>query len=127
MCRYEGCDKTFPTPHKLKVHERRHQTENKPYRCETEGCGKVFSAHGTLTSHMKTHSGEKPHPCPVLGCGKRFTKASKLKLHLRSHTGERPFHCEVQVLLAIHGCTFVRSLAGHLTTINLLNCYLNYC
>lgn len=96
-CRYDGCDKTFPTAHKLKVHERRHQTENKPYRCETEGCGKVFSAHGTLASHRKTHSGDRPYPCPAVGCGKRFTKASKLKLHLRSHTGERPFHCEVEV------------------------------
>ena len=100
MCRYEGCDKTFPTAHKLKVHERRHQTENKPYKCEMEGCGKVFSANGTLTAHMKIHSGERPHACPVDGCEKRFTKASKLKLHLRSHTGERPFHCEVQVWLS---------------------------
>ena len=75
MCRYEGCDKTFPTAHKLKVHERRHQTENKPYKCEMEGCGKVFSANGTLTAHMKIHSGERPHACPVDGCEKRFTKA----------------------------------------------------
>ncbi|XP_073255988.1 uncharacterized protein [Porites lutea] len=96
MCRYEGWDKTFPTAHKLKVHERRYQTGNKPYKCEMEGCGKVFSANGTLTAHMKIHSGKRPHACPVDGCEKRFTKASKLKLHLRSHTGERPFHCEVQ-------------------------------
>ena len=97
MCRYEGCDKTFPTAHKLKVHKRRHQADRKPYKCEIEGCSKVFSAPGTLTSHIRTHSGEKPHACPVDGCEKRFTKASKLKLHLRSHTGERPFHCEIEV------------------------------
>lgn len=91
----------FPTAHKLKVHERRHQAENKTHRCEMEGCGKVFSAHGTLTSHMKIHNGDKPHLCPVVGCGKRFTKASKLKLHLRSHTGERPFHCKEEVLCTV--------------------------
>ena len=62
-----------------------------------ESCGKMFSAFGALTSHMRIHTGEKSHGCPVEGCGKRFTKASKLKLHLRSHTGERPFPCEVQV------------------------------
>ena len=104
MCRYEGCDKTFPTAHKLKVHERRHQADRKPYGCEMEGCGKMFSSLGTLTSHLKTHSGEKPHACPVEGCEKRFTKASKLKLHLRSHTGERPFHCEVEVQFIVFPC-----------------------
>ena len=102
MCSYEGCDKAFPTAHKLKVHERRHETENKLYRCEMEGCDKVFSAHGTLKAHMKTHSGHKPHLCPVVGCEKRFSKASKLKLHLRSHTGERPYHCDVEVQFVIY-------------------------
>ena len=116
MCRYEGCDKTFPTAHKLKVHERRHQADRKPYSCEMEGCGKVFSSLGTLTSHLKTHSGEKPHACPVEGCEKRFTKASKLKLHLRSHTGERPFHCEVEVQFVV----FISLFTAYVIVVNYL-------
>jgi uncharacterized Zn-finger protein len=63
---------------------------------KVDGCGKEFSAMGNLTSHLKSHSGERPHGCPVDGCCKRFTKASKLKLHLRTHTGERPFGCDFE-------------------------------
>ena len=92
---------TFPSIHKLRVHERKHEVEQKPFKCPVEGCDREFSVVQALTSHARTHSGERAHACEMEGCGKRFTKASKLKLHLRSHTGERPFSCDVQVRLLL--------------------------
>ena len=42
---------------------------------------------------MRSHSGEKPCVCPYQGCGKRYSRHENLKTHIRSHTQERPYRC----------------------------------
>ncbi|KAK7889186.1 hypothetical protein WMY93_024746 [Mugilogobius chulae] len=79
-----GCDvtvKTKPFP----------QRAGKLYCCSL--CNRTFTQLSSLTSHNRTHTGEKPYSCSV--CNNRFTQQHHLTEHMRIHTGERPYGCSV--------------------------------
>ncbi|CAL8373060.1 unnamed protein product [Arctogadus glacialis] len=73
----------------------RSHTGDKPYICEYIGCGKKFATGYGLKSHSRTHTGEKPYRCQEINCRKSFKTSGDLQKHTRTHTGEKPFKCPV--------------------------------
>uniref|UniRef100_A0A8C7WEY7 Zinc finger protein 143 n=1 Tax=Oncorhynchus mykiss TaxID=8022 RepID=A0A8C7WEY7_ONCMY len=95
----------------------REQSTEKSFRCDYEGCGKLYTtAHHLKVKHTHTLKtiwvlecrmsttqvlnkliiptvGEKPFMCPFEGCGRSFTTSNIRKVHIRTHTGERPYYC----------------------------------
>ncbi|XP_024138586.1 zinc finger protein 143 isoform X2 [Oryzias melastigma] len=74
----------------------RSHTGDKPYVCDFRGCGKKFATGYGLKSHSRTHTGEKPYRCQELNCHKSFKTSGDLQKHTRTHTGEKPFQCPVE-------------------------------
>ncbi|XP_043915215.1 zinc finger protein 143 [Protopterus annectens] len=71
----------------------RSHTGDRPYQCDHPGCGKAFATGYGLKSHVRTHTGEKPYRCTEENCTKSFKTSGDLQKHIRTHTGERPFKC----------------------------------
>ncbi|XP_051953433.1 zinc finger protein 143 isoform X2 [Xyrauchen texanus] len=65
----------------------------KAFRCEHEGCGKLYTTAHHLKVHERSHTGDKPYICDHIGCGKKFATGYGLKSHIRTHTGEKPYRC----------------------------------
>ncbi|XP_073203647.1 zinc finger protein 143 isoform X2 [Lepidochelys kempii] len=73
----------------------RSHTGDRPYQCEHPGCGKAFATGYGLKSHVRTHTGEKPYRCTEENCTKSFKTSGDLQKHIRTHTGEKPYVCTV--------------------------------
>eukprot|EP00939_MAST-03C_sp_MAST-3C-sp1_P001460 g1460.t1 len=56
-------------------------------------CPKRFSRKSHRTMHFRVHTGERPFPCTI--CTKRFTQKSDLVRHIRTHSGDKPFKCKL--------------------------------
>ena len=62
---------------------KRSHSGEKPFICD-----KGFPHSGDLTKHKRSHTGEKPYKCPM--CEKGFTKSGNLTTHKRIHKREKP-------------------------------------
>ena len=60
------------------------------HRCKH--CHAAFASRTSLSTHVRTHTGERPYACKV--CKMRFSQSGSRVVHMRTHTGEKPYGCE---------------------------------
>ena len=65
----------------------------KKYSCSFDGCDYSCAQSGNLTTHKRTHTGEKPYICTFDGCGYSCSQSNDLTRHERIHTGKKPYIC----------------------------------
>ncbi|XP_041639109.1 zinc finger protein ZXDC [Cheilinus undulatus] len=94
-CPEPGCNSTFDTRQKLKVHLLNHAEDPRPYQCTVEGCGWAFGTSYKLKRHLQSHDKQRPHTCQFEGCGRRFTTVYNLKAHIKVHEQDNAFICEI--------------------------------
>uniref|UniRef100_A0A671MDV6 Zinc finger protein 143-like n=1 Tax=Sinocyclocheilus anshuiensis TaxID=1608454 RepID=A0A671MDV6_9TELE len=70
------------------------QPGEKCFRCNYDGCGKLYTTANHLKVHERAHTGDKPYCCDLPSCGKKFATGYGLKSHIRTHTGEKPYRCQ---------------------------------
>lgn len=67
------------------------------FRCEVEGCGKLFSRSYNYKAHMETHDNKREYPfsCTYDDCNKKFVRKTDLQRHHQSvHMKEKNHKCD---------------------------------
>lgn len=76
------CDKIFNTSFTLRRHvEFKHEKKKLPRDKICEHCGRGFMTNKILSSHIRTHTGERPYVCQL--CGATFGHSGAMYTHKR--------------------------------------------
>lgn len=61
--------------------------EDRPFKCQHEGCGKAFKLQQILNAHKSAHITERSFPCEFPGCSHASKTSVDLKKHQKIHSG----------------------------------------
>ena len=92
-CTHPGCQYMAHSNAHLKIHLTKHSNDF-PFVCSVEGCGKRFKRKTTLTSHLEMHKNEH-FECTFEGCGKTYESKARLSIHMKiAHIRDTLYSCE---------------------------------
>ena len=80
-CDYEDCDRVFKTAKSYETHKRLVHLKIKSFVCPHPDCKFTAVKKYYLIQHSSMHSNEKPFVCEVNDCGKRFKLRIQLLAH----------------------------------------------
>ncbi|XP_063613179.1 transcription factor E4F1-like isoform X1 [Penaeus indicus] len=78
----ELCGQTFKTGKILRAHNAIVHSHGRPFHCDFDGCSQSFKTKGSLTRHLRRHTGERPFSCQ--DCGRCFRESGSLARHQQS-------------------------------------------
>lgn len=75
-----------------------YDNQDRPYRCEYEGCNKAYKKVTHLNAHYVVHNGATPFHCKFVFadgtvCQDEFARSDQLTRHVRKHKNEKNFKC----------------------------------
>ena len=82
LCSHAECGKSYTTRFSLRRHMASHSTV-KEHVCVL--CFKTFTLAQYLKEHMYIHTQQKPFKCDFEGCNRAFRQAGKLSMHKKIH------------------------------------------
>lgn len=81
-CKVATCDKSYTTRFSLRRHIASHSAI-KQHVCVL--CFKTFTLAQYLKEHTYIHTQQKPFKCDYEGCARAFRQAGKLSMHKKVH------------------------------------------
>ena len=85
VCSVNNCGKEYRNKKLYKRHLRRCHSD-KILRCDHLGCDYVTGYKGYLLQHLISHSNERPFICSIEDCGKTFKRKAGLSAHRICHS-----------------------------------------
>ena len=78
---------------RLAEHQRSH-TNERPFKCEEEGCNKAFLRDSHLKAHIKSHhENRRDWECDWPGCGQGFATGQRMRNHRKRHEEKEQLKC----------------------------------
>ncbi|XP_072036841.1 uncharacterized protein [Amphiura filiformis] len=95
-CSQENCGIMFNKWKECKAHER-NVHGNEMFRCNIQGCRKMFKTTYWRDQHQSTHEAQikrrkEGYKCGYEGCERTFITQNKMHRHQRTHTAEKAIH-----------------------------------